>query len=215
MKYIIDFSLYDIMSILELSDGFQDDVEEVLNEFIANYSPEGGYKIYNKLSFDDSSFTLDDTVFNCGRKIAKALNGAESMAVVVATVGGKVEELIKKYNDEYDFLKAYWCDKLSNWTLYKVIDQIKNEISNECESKGYLITSHWGPGYCGWNISEQEKLLPFSIADELGISLSSSMLMHPVKSISGVIGIGENVVYKESGCSDCNLVKCAYRTVKW
>ena len=215
MEYKVDISLHDAMSLLELGEDFHDEVQEVLTEFCNTASPEGGYKIYETLSMNDSGFILENTEFCCGKKILKALQGSEQMAVVLATVGEDVESLIKKYNDEYDFLKAYWCDKLSNWTLDRIIESIKGEISSKCAENQFKITSNWGPGYCGWDVSEQKKLLPLSVADKLNISLSSSMLMHPIKSISGVIGIGKNVAYKKSGCGDCNLVKCAYRSLKW
>ena len=215
MEYVIGISDDEAVSLLELGDDFKDEVKDVLREFKSVVKPEGSYMIYDSFQLQDNLFVVDDVEFHCGTKIVKALTGSECIAVVVATVGSGVDSLIKKYNGVYDFLKAYWCDKLSNWVLDKLMTYLINDIRDEAKERGMQVTSNWGPGYCGWNIKEQKNLLSLCDASCLGITLSSSMIMNPVKSISGVVGIGHNVVFKKSGCSDCNLHKCAYRSLKW
>ena len=145
----------------------------------------------------------------------QALRGASSLAVVSITLGEDISRLIEQYNKEFDFITAYWLNKLSNWALEQLMRLLKQELREEVAKDHLKITSHWGPGYCGWDLKEQEKLLPLSGADQWGITLSSSMLMRPVKSMSGVVGIGDQVIYKESGCGDCRLPNCAYRSLKW
>lgn len=75
------------------------------------------------------------------------------------------------------------------------------------------ITNRFSPGYCHWNVSDQHKL--FSLFDEAprGVTLTDSALMNPVKSISGVIGICENVKYKDYHCRLCKSKDCTYRKV--
>jgi len=64
------------------------------------------------------------------------------------------------------------------------------------------------PGYCGWDVSEQQKL--FSLVNDMriGIKLTESSLMIPIKSISGLWGFGEKLKKKEYNCNKCEEAMC-------
>lgn len=215
MKYTIEISPEKARRLLELSADFECDLEEVVAHTNGLLTPKGIFRVYETEQLGNTSFTISGKEFHCGAKICKALEGSKAIVVLLATIGDGITGLVHQYNKEYDFLKAYWCDKLANWALDQLVEQIKMEIAQNVQKKGLRTTSNWGPGYCGWNITEQASLLELLPAEELRVSLSSSMLMHPVKSLSSVIGIGAHVKYKKSGCADCALSHCAYRSLKW
>lgn len=215
MKYTIEISLHEANKLLELGTEFKSDLETVIREVNNVLVPQGVYKYYEIDILNNTSFIIQNKVFHCGTKICKALEGSTAMVIFVATVGDGVKALVDHYNKEYDFLKAYWCDKIANWVLDKVVEKMKEDLSKHFIKKNLKITSNWGPGYCGWDISEQRFLMELLSDEELNITLSSSMLMHPIKSLSGVIGIGKQVKYRKSGCADCNLLHCTYRSLKW
>jgi hypothetical protein len=76
---------------------------------------------------------------------------------------------------------------------------------------GLHITNRYSPGYCDWDIREQKKLFELLPENFCGISLLDSMLMKPIKSISGFIGIGSNVTFNRYTCNYCKDRNCLYR----
>jgi hypothetical protein len=79
---------------------------------------------------------------------------------------------------------------------------------------GKKITNRYSPGYCGWDVTEQHKLFQLIPENYCGIKLTPSALMDPVKSISGIIGIGENVKNNPYTCRLCNQNDCVYRGIR-
>lgn len=215
MKYTTEISLHEAKNLLELGTDFEADLEALIRELNDVLVPQGVYKYYEIDTLDNATFIVHNKVFHCGTKICDALKGSTAVVIFGATVGDGVMALVNHYNKEYDFLKAYWCDKIANWTLDRVVENMKKDLAKHFVEENLKITSNWGPGYCGWDISEQRYLMELLSDEELKIKLSPSMLMHPIKSLSGVIGIGKQVKYKKSGCSDCNLSNCTYRSLKW
>jgi hypothetical protein len=94
-----------------------------------------------------------------------------------------------------------------------VANQIHQHIKNIAGVSGMKITNRYSPGYCSWNVSEQKKL--FSLLPEgcCGITLSASSLMSPIKSISGIIGMGRSVEFKEYVCEICSMKDCIFRQI--
>ncbi|KAB2838638.1 MAG: hypothetical protein F9K45_11080, partial [Melioribacteraceae bacterium] len=74
-------------------------------------------------------------------------------------------------------------------------------------------TNRYSPGYCNWKVNEQHLLFSLLPKNFCGIKLTDSALMLPIKSISGIIGIGEKVKYSEYSCNECNIKDCTYRTI--
>ncbi|MCF0209200.1 MAG: methionine synthase, partial [Bacteroidaceae bacterium] len=76
-------------------------------------------------------------------------------------------------------------------------------------------TNRFSPGYCGWHVREQKLLFStFPLAEPCGVKLTDSCLMLPIKSVSGVIGIGENVRKLEYTCGLCDYANCYKRRKK-
>ena len=77
------------------------------------------------------------------------------------------------------------------------------------DKTGWKHTNRFSPGYCGWHVSEQQRLFSlFPTANPCGIRLTDSSLMIPIKSVSGIIGIGKNVRHLDYSCGLCNYSKC-------
>jgi len=77
---------------------------------------------------------------------------------------------------------------------------------------------YYCPGHCGWHISGQEKLLAALHADKIGISLDAHWVMHPFKSISGILIAAPIEIHRFrqgfSFCPKCRERKCVER-LEW
>ncbi len=93
-------------------------------------------------------------------------------------------------------------------------DMMHHELKAEAAVRGKKITNRFSPGYCGWDVAEQHKLFTFFRDNFCGITLTESALMNPVKSVSGLIGIGRDVKYAAYQCHVCNDKNCIYRNRK-
>jgi hypothetical protein len=73
----------------------------------------------------------------------------------------------------------------------------------------------YSPGYCGWNLTGQRALFAALGPEEIGIHLTDSCLMEPVKSISGVMVMGPADIHRftddYSFCSACPTHDCRRR----
>ena len=93
----------------------------------------------------------------------------------------------------------------------KAMDCIHAALGEEQAERGLKITNRYSPGYCNWPLSDQQSLFAFVGENPTGIELSPSCLMHPIKSVSGIIGIGKEARRRAYGCVVCQNKTCIYR----
>ena len=121
------------------------------------------------------------------------------------------ESLAKELIEAGDYLEGYIVDLIGSGIVESVANQVHQHIRDLAASRGMKVTNYYSPGYCSWDVSEQQKLFRLLPEGCCGIALSESSLMSPIKSISGIIGIGETVGYKEYTCEICSMKDCIYR----
>jgi len=109
-------------------------------------------------------------------------------------------------------LRAYIVDAIASETVEQVAGWLENKIADHAQERAWKITNRYSPGYCGWSVEEQHKFFSLLPDGFCGISLTPSALMIPIKSVSGVIGLGPEVNRGAYQCSICDLKDCFRRT---
>jgi hypothetical protein len=190
-------------------------VKEVMDETIDCYDIRGGYFVFDKPTFNKNELNLfvEDTDFQIGKIIFHQLKHSEQVALFVCTAGVGIEKWSKQMMANNDPLKGFIADIMGGVVVEAAIDKIQQSLSNDMKDKGLKITNRYSPGYCGWPTVEQHKLFAL-LPDTLGIRLTESALMQPVKSVSGIIGIGANVQFNPYTCRICEATQCVYRFKK-
>lgn len=92
------------------------------------------------------------------------------------------------------------------------MDRIQEKMREEFGMQHLLVSNRYSPGYCNWSVVEQHKLFKILPENFCGISLTESALMQPIKSISGFIGVGENIKYNHYKCKTCTQKQCIYKS---
>jgi cobalamin-dependent methionine synthase I len=90
----------------------------------------------------------------------------------------------------------------------KVAEKIQDEIKQSAQGQAEAVSNRYSPGYCGWSVADQHLLFSFLPANFCGITLNESALMHPIKSVSGIIGIGKEMVKNPYQCNICDVTDC-------
>ncbi|MBN1567895.1 MAG: hypothetical protein JXA73_08600 [Acidobacteria bacterium] len=90
------------------------------------------------------------------------------------------------------------------------------ELQPEELCKGrQLKVQYYCPGHCGWHLSGQEIVFETLHPEEIGITLTPSWAMNPVKSISGVLVAGGIETHRFRPnfpfCKNCREHKCVSR----
>ena len=106
---------------------------------------------------------------------------------------------------------GYVFDILGSMIVETATDQLQNEIRKIANDMDMAITNRYSPGYCKWSVADQHKLFSFFPPNCCGISLTDSALMYPIKSVSGIIGLGKEVKFREYTCDLCSQVDCFHR----
>jgi hypothetical protein len=192
---------------------FPEMIGEILLEAENRINPQGGYVIYNDLFIDNSAKRIEvgDTAFATGPIVTKQLEKASSVAVFACTVGKEVSEWASAVNKKGNPINSYIIDSLGSIAVEQAMDLIQAKLKENMAKKGLLVTNRYSPGYCGWETQEQKNLFGLIPESFCGISLTESMLMKPIKSVSGVVGIGKEVRLRKYSCNFCSDTHCIYR----
>lgn len=159
----------------------------------------------------EKEFAINDIVFSPGERISPYLQGMNKVCLYVATAGKEYADYIQNLRGEGNIMKEFIADAIGTVLAEKSSSYVLKLLKSRT---GMKVSSTYSPGYCGWNIEEQKTLFSFFPENPCGISLSDSYLMFPVKSVSGLFGLGE-VEFKHSRhCELCNNYQCFKRKIK-
>lgn len=201
-------------------DAIPEPLPEIIDEAIslaADYCEiKGGFIIKDNLDFNKNAHILsvDMIDFKLQKIVYNQLKRSEKIVIFACTAGLGISNLSKILMAEGDMIKGYVVDVIGSAVVETAMDRIQNILSKQMTSGGFKISNRYSPGYCGWNVSEQHKLFSLLPENFCGIQLSDVSLMCPMKSVSGFIGLGENIRYNDYTCKICNAQNCLYRNRK-
>ena len=144
--------------------------------------------------------------------ILSLLKNSERFVFFAATAGMEYQDFHNKLSNADDALLLFIWDTLGSCIAEATGDIMEKFV--ETELPGIPHTNRFSPGYCGWHVNEQKLLFSLLPDNVCGITLNSSALMYPIKSISGVIGSGLHVDTRKYGCQFCELDNCYKKRIK-
>jgi hypothetical protein len=177
-----------------------------------------------RVSFDagtsDAALRIDDVPFTPSR-LGRMLRESSAHGIIVAAVsaGEELEAEAQRLwhqekPDEYFFLEVYGSAVVEYLAM-----ATGARLCAWAEAQGMAILPHDSPGYDGWDIGEQSRLLPL-VADGLDLpgplrTLASGALV-PKKSLLAAYGVTRHGrthgrVWSMVPCDNCALARCQYR----
>jgi hypothetical protein len=177
--------------------------------------PRAGYTVYDNPVFVQESgiLKINNAHFSLGKIVANALKKSTKVAFFICTLGDNIEQLSKQFIREGHALEGFIVDLIGSELTEEVADITHKTIGTDMKKNNLNITNRYSPGYCNWPVSDQQHL--FSLMENtFGVELKPSSLMIPMKSVSGVVGIGPDVRFTGYTCSKCDVQFCIYRDKK-
>jgi hypothetical protein len=144
---------------------------------------------------------------------------ADALAVFAATMG---EALITKSSELFakggpalgfilDAVNSAGAERLGRLMCKRFLALLPEELRKSRKLKA----QYYCPGHCGWHLSGQDQVFQMLHPEEIGMKLTSSWAMYPIKSISGVLVAGEIEIHRFkpdfSFCKVCKEHKCVQR----
>ncbi len=161
----------------------------------------------------DSVYFKSGHIFN-GPNISKILKGSETTTIFIFTLGGKIDDLIKKERDTGDILGTIIMDAITT-SMLSIAGEYFGKIIKDSNAvqKGYGATCTYSPGQYKWTIEEQKEIFHMVDGSKIGVHLNDNFLMVPFKSISGIYGFGpeDRINKTRVACDLCPRENCIGR----
>lgn len=148
-----------------------------------------------------------------GKDIGELLEGCREVVLMAVTLGQGVDRLLAK-NSVSNMADAVIMDACASTAIENVADNFEMDLRKELKTENLYLTDRFSPGYGDLPISLQKQFCAVLDTERrIGLSVSSSMLMIPGKSVTAVLGISQRPKpLRKRGCENCSLFRsCPYR----
>jgi hypothetical protein len=142
------------------------------------------------------------------------LRGCGVLVVFALTIGDALEREARRMMAAGEPLDGFVLDALGSVAVDAVADRFCADLLAEVRRFGWQTTNRFSPGYCTWPTADQQALFALLPDAPAGVHLSASHLMHPMKSISGVVGVGPLATVHPYPCAFCSQPDCPQRLVE-
>lgn len=203
----VEISVEDVLKVVRLSRR-NISMEKLIRNLTEKVRPVARPKVLYKVSYiekrDENSVNIDGKEFD-SRILKMNLENAERVFPYIITAGRELESVeIPKS----DFMKIFCLDAIKELFLESAMRYFDAYLT-----KKYALgtMSHMNPGSLrDWPVTQQTVLFSiFGDVDALiGVKLTSSFLMDPIKSVSGIYFPTE-VDFKS--CMLCSMQRCSKR----
>lgn len=172
--------------------------------------PRGAYAVYGVLSQGRRFLRLSSGAVLSGA-IGEYLGPVRRAAVFLATAGPAIVEAAEKAMAAGDRLGGLILGAIGSEGAEAAVEALARRLKKQVHP-GEALTLRYSPGYCGLSLSQQRVIFQHVEAGKIGVELLPTLIMKPVKSVSGIIGIGAaSAVKAGSPCDRCPLLDCRMR----
>ena len=197
----------------------QEKVEQAAERALALARPRAALRVFRlqntqPISLEGSRLKLT------GSDIQQFLIGSREVAVLVVTLGIAIDRELQRLSAT-SALDELVFDAVATALVERATDAVSARVVAYAASQDMHATGRFSPGYGDLPLDCQADLLASVDAMRLlGVTLTTSNLMVPTKSVSAVLGIGQNVsagtddgvANSEGACRICKLRDfCALR----
>ena len=129
---------------------------------------------------------------------------AESFEVIVFVT------TLEKYHESgiaiESIISDFFLDAWGSAIISSADSWLWSEIRRNMRQKGLFATMSWCPGQNNFPLSNQRVIFDILKPQELGVKLSESCMMLPVKSVSGILGLARKEDTRRlNACNFCDL----------
>lgn len=145
---------------------------------------------------------------------AKRLRAAQAVALVVCTIGPRLEAYVKESFDKGNRVQAVLLDGIGSAAVEELAQKACHIIREKAISRSLDTGSPLLPGTRGFPLSQQHALCRMADAFQIGVRLTETAMMEPRKSTALVVGLGKRIPQATRGkpCDECNLgTACRFR----
>jgi Vitamin B12 dependent methionine synthase, activation domain len=185
--------------------GELDDLKVMIAEAESVGRPKAMYGVAPIEMRDDRSVLVNGVLLT-SRILRVNLDGLHRVFPYAATCGTELEEWSNGMGDR--LLHRFWADAIKEKAL-RIASEYLGEHLEEHYRPGPV--SHMNPGsLADWPLKQQRALFEVlgSPQESIGVHLTESMLMVPVKSVSGIIFVTEETF---ASCQLCPMQHCPNR----
>ncbi|MEG2839503.1 MAG: vitamin B12 dependent-methionine synthase activation domain-containing protein [Lachnospiraceae bacterium] len=173
------------------------------------------YRIF-KLSMEEPDKLQIGSLQVVSKDLARNLKGCKKVALFGATLGIEVDRLMRRYGVS-DTSKMVVLQACATAMLEEFCDEqeekIKDSLTEICD-----LSVRFSPGYGDFPIQLQKEILQILDATkQIGLSMTDSYMLTPVKSVTAVIGIRPQHEMKieslddDKSCVRCTKADCEYK----
>jgi hypothetical protein len=152
-----------------------------------------------------------------GGPVTRVVGGASDLIVAVCTVGPAIENRASDVQRSREMFHAMMLSDLGSWAVDAVRQQLCRWLEEDATRHGLHVSASLSPGESEWSVSDQPAIFSLLDTRPIGVSLSESMVMSPIKSLSLIMGIGAQPmgVTGGSNCDFCTIRdRCTYRRAR-
>ena len=159
---------------------------------------------------DAASVLLDNgTVFR-SKALARYVGEATELFLFGATLGSRVDSALRRMA-----LTSVAEAGAGQAVAAALIETYCDDCCAELQKRlpdGKKLKWRFSPGYGDWALEEQKILFPvLDCAHTIGLTLTESCMMAPVKSVTAVMAITEDAIRENHKCQYCNKTDCEFR----
>lgn len=163
------------------------------------------------LHWSEDALYIADTVIH-SKNLARNLKGCTSVYLMAATLGVGGDRLIARAS-AVRMSDAVILQAVAAAMIEAYCDEVNDEIRKAAEQDGLYCRPRFSPGYGDFSIGHQRdfsRLL--DTPRKIGLTVTESCLLAPVKSVTAVIGLSETMQpCHRKGCEECGKTDCAFR----
>lgn len=169
----------------------------------ACFTPGCVKQVFNITRKDGVLLLAGTEVALLGTAIATHLDGCDEVVLFGVTAGKALDREIEKKRLT-NLAEAYYLDLCGAVAAEKLAESAEAEIRKEAQARGKKCTARFSCGYGDFPLSQQRQFIELLKLDKLlGIRLTSGDMMVPTKSVTAVVGVGENAKYVQERCLAC------------
>ncbi len=161
-------------------------IRKLFDEFSQSYTnlltTDYSFTFRDIVEVKDNQVMLEDMTILESNVIAGLCERCEKIAVFVLTIGPLIEQQIDNLAKSGKVVQATVLDALGSCAAENLAVSLEEEVRHLFAMQGKCLSRRFSPGYCDWNVTQQEQLFTIMAENTAGVRITEEYLMMPRKS---------------------------------